>query len=84
MLDNYVYACPLVKAEISGGKAVISGHFTEKEALDIANILQTGPLPLPVTIVEENFRTVTVKPGDSVTFALFSRSNVLQVVLQDK
>ena len=74
----------LSKLKFQVGKALIRGHFTEKEALDIANILQTGPLPLPVTIVEENFRTVTVKPGDSVTFALFSRSNVLPAVLQDK
>lgn len=52
MLDDYVYAYPRVASEVTGGETVIRGQYTEQEALDLANILQTGPLPLSVQIVK--------------------------------
>lgn len=56
MLDDYVYACLPVEAEVTGGETVIRGSFTEQEALDLANILQTGPLPLAVRVVKVDFQ----------------------------
>ncbi|MCB2197500.1 MAG: hypothetical protein KQH79_16690 [Bacteroidetes bacterium] len=53
-LDDYVYAFPRVQSEIQGGQTSITGQFTEEEAQVLVSILQTGPLPAPVRIVEEN------------------------------
>ncbi len=32
VLDGHLYAAPMIRSEISGGKAVVSGSFTEEEA----------------------------------------------------
>jgi SecD/SecF fusion protein len=53
VLDNEVYSAPNVEGEISGGSSSISGRFTAQEAQDLANILQTGKLPAPAHIVQE-------------------------------
>lgn len=53
VLDGYVYSCPIVKGEITGGHSQISGDFTIAEAKDLANILQAGRLPAPAQIVQE-------------------------------
>ncbi|MEE4198549.1 MAG: hypothetical protein V2I54_12970 [Bacteroidales bacterium] len=53
-LDDYAYAFPRVQAEIQDGQTSITGQFTEEEAQVLVSILQTGPLPAPVRIVEEN------------------------------
>lgn len=53
-LDDYVYAFPRVQSEIQGGQTSITGQFTEEEAQVLVSILQTGPLPAPVRIIEEN------------------------------
>lgn len=53
VLDGYVYSCPVVNGEITGGHSQISGDFTIAEAKDLANILQAGRLPAPAQIVQE-------------------------------
>ncbi|WP_298064498.1 protein translocase subunit SecDF [uncultured Rikenella sp.] len=53
VLDGYVYSCPIVNGEITGGHSEISGDFTIAEAKDLANILQSGRLPAPAQIVQE-------------------------------
>jgi preprotein translocase subunit SecD len=35
-LDGHLYAAPVVRDEISGGKAQITGSFTEEEARELA------------------------------------------------
>jgi preprotein translocase subunit SecD len=52
-LDNFVYSYPMVNMEITGGKAEISGNFTEMEADDIEKLLSSGSLPLNFRIAEE-------------------------------
>jgi len=52
-LDNFVYSAPIVQGEISGGTSSITGNFSAKEGTDLANILQTGKLPAPAKIVQE-------------------------------
>ncbi len=37
----------------SGGNSEISGHFTVEEATDLVNVLKSGKLPAPATIVQE-------------------------------
>ena len=56
VLDNYVYTYPNVQNKISDGRSSITGLSNIKEAEDLVNILLSGALPAPLTIVEE--RTV--------------------------
>lgn len=53
VLDNYVYSYPTVNNEIKGGRSSITGGFTIKEAKDLVNVLQSGKLPAPAHIIQE-------------------------------
>jgi SecD/SecF fusion protein len=53
VLDERVYSAPTIQSEIAGGNTSISGGFTAEEANDLANILNTGKLPAPANIVQE-------------------------------
>jgi len=53
VLDNVVYSAPNVINPITTGNTEISGSFTIEEAQDLANILQSGKLPAPAKIVQE-------------------------------
>jgi preprotein translocase subunit SecD len=66
VLDGVVYSAPNIKEKISGGRAVITGSFTDEEAKVLAIALRTGRLPAPVKILEQ--RTVGPALGlDSIT-----------------
>lgn len=56
VLDGYVYTYPRVITKISDGRSSITGLKNVQEAEDLVNILLSGALPAPLTIVEE--RTV--------------------------
>ncbi len=53
VLDGMVYSYPNVQNEISGGSSQITGDFTLEEAEDLANVLKSGKLPAPATIIQE-------------------------------
>ena len=53
VLDGMVYSYPTVNTEITGGSSEISGNFTLEEAEDLANVLKSGKLPAPATIIQE-------------------------------
>ena len=53
VLDGTVYSYPTVNSEITGGSSEISGNFTMDEATDLTNVLKSGKLPAPATIVQE-------------------------------
>ena len=53
MLDNSVYSAPRVNGEISGGNSEITGNFTIEETKDLANTLNSGKMPAPTRIVQE-------------------------------
>ena len=53
VLDGYVYSAPTVQTEITGGSSKISGTFTIQEAKDLANVLKSGKLPAPASIIQE-------------------------------
>ncbi len=53
VLDGFVYSYPTVQSEITGGVSQITGDFTAEEAQDLANVLKSGKLPAPATIVED-------------------------------
>ena len=53
VMDGQVYSYPNVQNKISGGNSAISGHFTQKDADDLANVLKSGKLSTPARIVQE-------------------------------
>jgi len=53
VLDNFVYSAPNVNEPITTGSSQISGSYSVKEAQDLSEILQTGKLPAPAKIVQE-------------------------------
>jgi preprotein translocase subunit SecD len=54
-LDGGVKSMPVIREEITGGKASISGGFTgsngTKEAKDLVNNLNLGALPIPIELI---------------------------------
>ena len=53
VLDNMVYSYPNVQNAITGGSSSITGHFTPDEVTDLVNVLKSGKLPAPATIIQE-------------------------------
>ncbi|MBK1875839.1 protein translocase subunit SecD [Pelagicoccus mobilis] len=51
VLDGELQSAPRVSERISGGNAQITGNFTQREAIDLANTLN-NPLELPLEVVE--------------------------------
>jgi len=50
-LDGRVISAPTVQAEITDGKAVITGSFSLDEAKKLAQRLNEGALPVPITLI---------------------------------
>ncbi|HEY5297483.1 MAG TPA: protein translocase subunit SecD [Verrucomicrobiae bacterium] len=50
ILDGELYSAPVINTPIELGNGEISGHFTPKEAQELANVLQ-NPLRAPLSIV---------------------------------
>ncbi len=53
VLDNTVYSAPNVNDAITTGNSSISGNYSLKTAQDLAEILESGKLPAPAKIVQE-------------------------------
>jgi SecD/SecF fusion protein len=53
VLDGKLYSAPTVKEEIDSPSAQISGSFSEREALSLANVLN-NPLDLPLLVREQS------------------------------
>jgi SecD/SecF fusion protein len=51
ILDGKMYSAPVIRSTIRDGRASISGHFTQKEALALANVLN-NPLEFELQVVE--------------------------------
>ncbi len=47
-LDNNLLSAPQIRAQKFDGKGTISGSFTLTEAEDLANLLKSGSLPMPL------------------------------------
>jgi SecD/SecF fusion protein len=53
VLDYFVYSAPNVNEPITTGNSQISGSYSLKEAQDLSEILESGKLPAPAKIVQE-------------------------------
>ena len=70
VLDGLIQSAPVIRDAIYGGDAVITGHFTEKEARGLASVLE-NPLQTPVSIEEE--RSVSPTLGaDSIRASIMA------------
>src|SRR6478752_4230923 len=54
ILDGEVISAPNINEPIIGGSAQISGHFTVESANQLAIALNSGALPVDLTVVEES------------------------------
>jgi len=52
-LDGYPISVPTVNDKITGGAAVISGHFNVDEAKLLVKRLNSGALPVPITLISQ-------------------------------
>ncbi len=66
-LDGELRSNPVVREEIPNGQAVISGGFTPAEAKELVGYLNSGALPVPISIVSTN--TIGATLGDSAVKA---------------
>jgi len=70
VLDGIIQSAPVIRDAIYGGDAVITGHFSEKEARGLASVLE-NPLQTPVSIEEE--RSVSPTLGaDSIRASILA------------
>lgn len=52
VLDNRIISAPRINEPILGGKGVIEGNFSAVEAADLATLLNSGALPVPLEIIQ--------------------------------
>ena len=50
-LDGSIISAPVVREAISGGQAQISGDFTPQEAKQLVGRLNSGALPVPISLI---------------------------------
>ena len=53
VLDDAVYSAPRILTQIDGGRSQITGNFTIEDTKDLANTLNSGKMPAPTRIVQE-------------------------------
>jgi preprotein translocase subunit SecD len=53
VLDGRVYSAPTIEEAITQGRAQITGSFSNEEARDLADALQSGSLPVSVNIIHD-------------------------------
>lgn len=66
-LDGAPISTPVVRQEITDGMAVISGSFTPTEARELVGRLNSGALPVPITLLSK--QTIGATLGDSAVDA---------------
>ena len=53
VLDDAVYSAPRILSQIDGGNSQFTGSFTIEDTKDLANTLNSGKMPAPTRIVQE-------------------------------
>jgi len=53
LLDNKVMSAPVIKTAILDGRGVIEGEFNMDEARALVSVLNSGALPVPLTLAQE-------------------------------
>ncbi|MBR2427677.1 MAG: protein translocase subunit SecD [Lentisphaeria bacterium] len=71
VLDGQLYSAPNLKEPILGGRASISGNFSQDEAKSVADALVSGSLPFNITIASRSDIDATVGT-DTIKRSLYS------------
>lgn len=58
-LDTAVVSAPEIREAIPGGRTQIAGSFTEDSARELAGALNSGPLPVSLTVESSSSETIT-------------------------
>jgi protein-export membrane protein SecD len=61
VLDGKVLSAPRIVTEIPGGRGQLFGGFKPEEVTRLALVLRFGPLPAPLTLVEERTIELTAR-----------------------
>jgi preprotein translocase subunit SecD len=80
-LDGQVISAPTVDTEIDGGSAVINGSFTVAQANTLAQRLNAGALPVPITLVSQETVGATLGKASVANSLQAALWGVLLVVL---
>jgi preprotein translocase subunit SecD len=59
ILDSKVISAPVIQNPITGGQGQITGSFTPKDATDMSLLLNSGALPVQLTVIDQS----AVGPG---------------------
>lgn len=63
--DGSIFA-PVIREEISGGKAQVTGQFNPKELKDLVQKLNSGALPVPISLISQ--QSIGPALGEKVLF----------------
>lgn len=66
-LDGIPRSGPTVNGPITGGQGQITGEFTSEETKELAGLLNSGALPVPIHLIEQ--RTVEASLGEQAVSA---------------
>ena len=80
VLDGTIYSAPNINEPISGGRAEITGNFTQEEAENLSIVLRCGNLPVPIKI-EGEFSTDPTLGKDSVKSGAYAAIGGLILVM---
>lgn len=58
IVDTQVISAPAIREPIVGGKVEITGHFTQQSARELAEILSSGSLPVPLIFTSSSEGTL--------------------------
>ncbi|HEY1765383.1 MAG TPA: protein translocase subunit SecD [Opitutaceae bacterium] len=78
ILDGTLYSAPTVREEINSDSAVITGSFTDREAIDLANVLN-NPLDVPL-VVKEQYEVGPSLAADAVASGMRASAIALAAV----
>jgi hypothetical protein len=53
VLDKSIISMPMISQPIINGQGMISGAFTQESAKNLAAILKTTPLPIPIKLIQD-------------------------------
>ena len=55
VLDETLYSAPVILGPIGGGEMAVTGSFSGAEASDLALVLRSGAVPVPIHVIEGHF-----------------------------
>jgi SecD/SecF fusion protein len=80
VLDGKLYSAPVIRSAIRDGRASISGRFTQREAMELANVLN-NPLEFELHVVEAHELGPTLAEDARSAAIMASACGALFVVL---